>query len=330
MFRSSKTFVAALIVIITAGESNAQLLGKKGKKSEPIFEIEGRVPGKPSTLSMQSAYVGKIVFSDQQLTSENTSESVLKSSFNLGDLIYARVFTSNAVENYMLYSTRPGQPEGATENLRNSYTIFYYIDSVKILEWRQNNRESLNGVNTWQRFVNVPEFSSYDWKSDDVREALNKLSTGMHKVKVVIWAGEGKELASTKPIAEGEFDLNVKEGAKIKIGKKWSDLKNGTMASDAKIKAKLIELSAADMKMNQPDVTVKEHKILSDDYSIHKDEYNYPKFRYVQVATYGVGNKSGKCFVFYTMYAQDYAGGGNYSSNFHQWGNTNIVELDCK
>lgn len=102
------------------------------------------------------------------------------------------------------------------------------------------------------------------------------------------------------------------------------------MASDAKIKAKLTELSAADMKMNQPDVTVKEYKILSDDYGISKDEYNYPKFRYVQVATYGVGNKSGKCFVFYTMYAQDYAGGGNYSSNFYQWGNANIAEVDCK
>lgn len=333
MKKNALFIIAMIIGLVSTTHSQISLgkLGKKGKTSEPIFEIAGRVPSQPSKLSMHNAYVGKIVFSDQQLTIDNTTESAFKTSFNLGDKIYARVFTSNAVENYMLYSTQQGQPQGETENMGKSYTIYYYVDSVPVLNgWVQYNSESLSGVNTWQRFVNVPEFSSYDWKLDDTREALNKLSPGVHKVKVVIWAGKGKELVSIKPIAQGEFDLNIAEGAKIKIGESWNDLKNGTMASDAKIKAKLLELTAADMKANQPDVTVKEHKIISDDYSIQKDEYNYPKFRYVQVATYAVGNKSGKCFVFYSMYAQDYAGGGTYSSNFYKWGNLNSSEVDCE
>lgn len=324
----------ALLLIMIIGlipMSHGQLskLLKKEKSSEPIFEMEGRTPSKPSTLSMHSAYIGKIVFSDQQLTEENTIESNFKSSFSLDQPIYARVFTANAVENYMLYSTEQGQPQGARENLRNTYTIYYYVDSVQVQGLYLYNRNGLDGVNSWERMVNVPGAEDDDWQGDRVRDLMNKLEPGIHKVKVVIWGGEGEELATCKPIAEGEFDLTIGEGSKIKIGKNWNDIKNGAIASDAKIKAKLLELTNADMKANQPDVTVKEHKIVSDDYGIQKDEYNYPKFRFVQVATYAIGNKSGKCFVIYTNYAQDYAGGGTYSSNFYKWIDM-VNEIDCE
>lgn len=323
--------IAMIIGLVSTTHSQISLgkLGKKGKTSEPIFEITGSAPSQPSKLSMHNAYVGKIVFSDQQLTIDNTTESAFKTSFNLGDKIYARVFTSNAVENYMLYSTQQGQPQGETVNMRNSYTIYYYVDSVPVLNgWVQYNRESLSGVNTWQRFVNVPEFSSYDWKLNETREALNKLSPGVHKVKVVIWAGEGKELVSIKPIAEGEFDLNIAEGAKIKIGKSWADLKDGQIASDSKLKKQLIDMAIADVKTSHPELTVKGHKLISEDYEIEKDQYNYPKNRFLQVATYGI-DKNGKCFVYYSMYGQQYAGGGTYSASFYKWGEL-IKEIDCE
>lgn len=332
----SKAVLTALIVFVTAGQSHAQIFGKK--KYDPVFEIPGRT-FTASDIPLQSQYTGKIVFSDEKLTKANTTEDKFKKSFDLGSPIYSRVFTSNAVENYQLYTVgvAPG-PNTEQTNFHGEYITEYYIDGeLKFKSRGYNNRESgLSGVQSWQIFLNSTNAQeSYDWKPNSIREQINKLTPGVHKVKMVIWptkdfatSAGSFEARPINPIAEGEFDLNVKDGAKIKIGKSWKDLKNGAMASDTKIKSKLTELSAADMKNNQPDITVKEYKILSDDYSIQK-EYNYPKFRYVQIAVYGT-DKSGKCFIYYMMYAQDHAGGGSYSSNFYKWGHSNIVEVDCE
>lgn len=158
----NKMIAVAVLVVAMTGQSHAQIISgvgaliKKGKDNKaaknyvPVFEIEGKKPSNPSKLSMQDKYVGKIVFSNQRLKLDNTSEDLFKSSFNLGDQIYARVFTSNSVENYMLYDSQLGQTiNGANENIRTSYTIYYYLDGEKIMGWEQNNRaQDLYGSTT--------------------------------------------------------------------------------------------------------------------------------------------------------------------------------------
>lgn len=333
-----KTIVFALFSLAIMGQTNAQLVGAIKKKIKeknyvPVFEIEGKKPSSPSTLSMHDKYVGKIVFSDQRLKLDNTSEDLFKTSFNLGDPIYARVFTSNAVENYMLYDSRYGQTlDGEMKNMRASYTIYYYIDDVEIMRWEQNNREpGLSGVNTWQRTVLLPGSKErYDLDSDKQRVALNNLSVGLHKVKVVVWAGEDVELASIKPIAEGEFDLNVTAGAVVKIGKKWSDIKMGDLGKDPKVNNKLTELYSEYLKGKYPEYTIKELKVLSDGYGITNDDYGLPKYRTVSISAYMIDNKSGKCYNFYTFYTQQYAGGGTYSNQFIDTGSPDKFELDCE
>lgn len=336
IFASGKTFVIACMLLAINGQSHAQLFGKK--KYEPVFEIPGST-FTPSGLPLQSQYTGKIVFSDEKLTKGSTTEDKFKTSFDLGSPIFSRVFTSNAVENYQLYTVgaTPG-PNSEQTNYHSEYVTEYYINGVLTFSLRgSNNRESgLLGAQTWQIYINSPDANeTYDWKSNSTKDQLNQLAPGVYKVKVVIWprkdyatSAGSFEARPIKSIAEGEFELNVKAGAKIKIGKSWNDIKHGTMASDAKIKSKLTELATASMKSRYPDVTVKEYKVLSNDYGIQK-EYNYPKFRHVQIAAYGI-DENGKCFVYYMMYAQDYAGGGNYSTEFYQWGNTNEVEVDCE
>ena len=325
---------ANLLVVLAlgAGLLSSPAFAQRKKKNMQIFEIEGKVPGEPSKLPIHDKYVGKIMFSDQQLTLDNTSESMFKSSFNLGDNIYARVFTSNAVENYMLYENTNGvgQPKVmARENLRYSYTIYYFIDSVQIKEWEQNNKGNLQGVNTWQRMVMLDPKSgqSYDLSSDRQREALNKLSPGVHKVKVEIWGGEGKNLATIKPIAEGTFDLNVMANSKIKIGKTWAGISDGKI--DQAIKTDVINLYAPDVKKNYPGLTFKEFKVPSNDYAIQKDEYGRIRFRFVQAYAYAM-DKNGKCFTYSCLYVQNYAGAGTYSPVFSKWGHDNIEEVDCE
>ena len=300
----NKTIVVTMIALAMSGQANSQLSGligkakaaKAAKNYVPIFEIEGTKPSTPSKLSMQDKYAGKIVFSDQRLTLESTSEDLFKSSFSLGDPIYARVFTSNSVENYMLYNSKYGQTlDGETANMRDSYTIYYYIDDVEIMAWQRNNRfeNGLSGVNTWQRTVLLPNSQEqYDLDSERQRNALNNLSVGTHKVKVVIWAGERKALASIKPIAEGEFDLIVKEGAVVKIGKNWNDIKNGDLAKDPKVKNKLTELYTEQLKKEYPEYTLKEIKIPGDGYSIYKDNYGLPKHRTATTSAYMIDKKT--------------------------------------
>lgn len=328
-----------LIALGMCGQANAQLKGlfnksKDKKEYVPILEVEGSTCSNPSNLSMHDKYVGKIVFSDQQLTLENTSEDLFKSSFSLGDPIYARVFTSNSVGNYVLYNSKYGQTkEGATSNMRHSYTIYYYLDGKQILGWEQNNDYNLRDVNSWQRYVLLPNSSeSYDLDGEERRETFNSLAPGVHKVKVVIWAGERESLASIKPIAEGEFDLNVGSESKVKIGKKWSDYTNGDMAKDPKVKGKLTELYTEYLKNKYSGYTIKEIQINSDGYGIRKDGNNIPEHRYVIVTAHAIDNKSGKCYALFVNYAQDYAGGGTYSEQYYMLGNGNagVTELDCE
>jgi len=298
----------------------------------PVLEIP-ETTFKPSNIPIQEQYNGKIVFSNEQLTKENSTEDKFKSSFEVGTPVYARIFIPNQVGNYMLYSNLNCNvpcDQDASKNINDEYTLNYYIDDSLMLSQvlTNNSAAGLDGVQTWQRIIYAPSLSSFDWSSNNTRERLNNLSPGSHNVKAVIWAGNKKRYGvSHIPIAEGEFDLTMSGSSKIKIGETWSTSKSGSMDSDARLKATLVELSSEELKANYSDLTIKEYKVLSNDYSIQK-EYNYPKFRYVQVAAYCI-NKSGKCFVCYLLFVICYLL-RVYSNNFYKWGNTNKEEVDCE
>lgn len=341
-------FVVGMISLVTIEQSNAQLIGiaaqkineAKKKNAEknyvPIFEREGKQPSNPSTLSMHSKYVGKIVFSDQKLTQENTKEELFKSSFNFGDPIYARVFTSNSVENYMTYDKKYGQtPSGEVLNTSAcSYTVFYYIDNVEMIQLTYDNRYENSGINTWQQFIFNPDLKSKsDFNKEKVIEFLYGLSPGVHKVKVEIWAGLND--LSIKPIAEGEFDFKVEAGSKIKTGIRWSDAnwKAGELSKDPKIKSKITELYSDYFKTNFPNLTVKDIKIISDGFGIYKDiDYGIIKSRYLKVDALIVDpSKPGRCFSYRSEYLQDYSGGGTYSDQFYRYrGAPEKLEIDCE
>lgn len=330
----TKSFVLTLFVF-TAVFSHSQISKVFGKKEAftPTLDIPGTT-FTPSGIPIQEKYNGKIVFSDEQLTKENTTEDKFKTTLEMGAPIWGRVFLPNQVGNYMVYNNFYCQTPCAkdeSQNIHDEHTTYYYIDDSLLTTIIGSNTSSngLAAVQTWQQLIFVPSSNSYDWSGDHVRKYLNNLEPGIHKVRVEVWAGrESRYGLSYKPIAEGEFELNVSGNSTIKIGKTWNELKNGAMASDAKTKATLTELAATEMKTHYPDITVKEYKVLSDDYGVQK-EYNYPKFRHVQVAAYGA-DANGKCFVFYMLFAQDYEGGGVYSSNYYHWGNTNQDEVDCE
>lgn len=327
----------ALLVTLLFGvhQSQAQLFQKKNKNYEPVFEIPGRVAS-PSGIAIHEKYVGKIVFSDQPLTKENTTENVFKSSFEIGSPIYARVFAANSVNNYMLYKTALGQTKaGETSNSAGQYAIRYSIDEKPLVGFARTNG-SENGrynVSTWTENVFVLN-KECDWGSKARRDSLNKLTPGTHKVKVVVWAGElhsrdaSSDIHSIKPVAEGEFDLVIPEGGKFKVGKKWSDIADGQ--ANPKIKADLTKLFSEVLKENYSQYTIKSYKLLQDDFGVQRDDFDLIKYRYMTIAAQAT-DKSGKCYYLSAMYTQDYMGGGTYSSMFKQWGSgAQVRDLDCE
>lgn len=321
----------SLLLVLFFGVCQLQAQKKKGY--EPIFEIPGRTAAS-SGLSMHDKYMGKVVFSNQQLTRENTAESLFKSSFDLASPIYARVFTSNAVQNYMLYNKALGlNKASAHENTGYNYTCIYYIDGVNVLDYNKDNSSGqLFNTSSWQLLVYIPNKDS-DWKT--IRNALNALSPGTHKVRVEIWAGKS-DIASKdenintsfKPIAEGEFDLLISNDSKIKIGKKWSDIAEGK--ADPKIKPELVKLFSEWLKNDYSQYTIHSYKLFQDDYGVQRDDYGLIKYRYMTIGAQAT-DKNGKCFSLSALYTQDYMGGGKYSTVFKQFGTyAQSQELDCE
>jgi len=317
------------LALLCFGITHAQ----KGKKSDytPIFEIPNTTSA-PFKVPMHAANIGKIVFSDQKLTLENTNESLLKTSFNLGDKIYGRIFLSNSVGNYMLYRADKGQTkEGETKNIRHGYFTIYYVDGVELTNLRGDNHDyGSQDRNTWQIF---PNGDAGDSDLEYAREKLNQLAPGPHTMKVEVWAGETSsypeaDIRSIKPLASGEFTLNVGANSKLKIGKSWTDYKEAT-SMDAKITAEAKKMFTDHLKLKQPNMVIKAIKNTNKDWSIHRDKYNQIEYRSLNVVAY-VQDSQGKCWVYWGLYTQDYAGGGNYSTVLKKWGDTPTEEIDCE
>ena len=234
----------------------------------------------------------------------------------------------------MLYRADSGQTqEGETKNIRYGYFTIYYLDDAELTTLRgDNNVQGSYDKNTWQIFLSG-EAGDSDLESSDVREKLNHLTPGSHKIRVEVWAGQTSsypenDLRSIKPIASGEFTLNVGGNSKLKIGKSWTDYKEAT-SMDAKITSEAKKMFTDHLKSRQPDLVIKATKNTSKDWSIHRDKYNQIEYRSLSIAAC-VQDSQGKCWVYWGLYTQDYAGGGNYSTILKKWGDTPTEEIDCE
>lgn len=196
---------------------------------EGIFiwqESSGKLsPSDAYFIPIHQKYAGKIVFSNQKLAKENTTEAMLKNSFTLADAIYGRVFAQTAVKNYAIY--RNGDPSGTPrKNDKSEYYIKMLIDGKepKFLMNRDDNGGKYEAWNTWNVYVAAKGDDAKENRSF-VIEALNKLSPGKHTIKLELYGGDRDIEHTIRPIAEGEFTLDVVAGQAMKIGKNWASFK---------------------------------------------------------------------------------------------------------
>ncbi|HUM51409.1 MAG TPA: hypothetical protein PK431_06310 [Chitinophagales bacterium] len=237
------------------------------------------------TIPMHQKSIGKIVFSNQKITQENTSEALLKTTFKLDDAIYGRVFTETSVKNYALY--RDGDVTGSAKtNDKSYYFIKIFIDGAaqKFLFNSDDNGGKYETWNTWQIFVAA--------KGDDAKnnrahivEALNKLSPGKHTIKLQLFGGESGIDYTIKPIAEGEFTLDVEAGKSMKIGKNWASYK-AAMVNPALEKQIVDVVNKYATKQGWKETFTKA-KILDADWYVTKNEWTgIPLYRTINVVVY--------------------------------------------
>ncbi len=189
-------------------------------------ESSGKLsPSDAFFIPIHQKYAGKIVFSNQKLVKENTTEAMLKNKFTLADAIYGRVFAQTAVKNYALY--RNGDPSRRPEkNEKSEYYIKILIDGTepKFLLNRDDNGGKYETWNTWNIFVAAKGEDAKENRAS-VIEAFNKLSPGNHSIILRLYGGDQDIDHTIKPIAEGEFTLEVVAGQAMKIGKNWASFK---------------------------------------------------------------------------------------------------------
>jgi hypothetical protein len=169
--------------------------------------------------TLHKTHVNKIVFSKTPLT-ENSPESALANTFNLGDDIYFRVFLDKSPSN-----NRRAARKSNEEYITVSLSIF--IDGVNMSTNRRKEFYDLSGLPTRSFKSNTSttglEALSHNWGAiqgdamyianpllTDFYYATNKLPAGAHKVKVVY----------NETNITAEFTLNVTEAGKLTLGKK--------------------------------------------------------------------------------------------------------------
>ena len=335
-----KVLIAIIGVAVCSMNVNAQLISnliKKGKDSK--YTVIRELPeGDPYlvksdgyTLPMHSAYVGKIVFSDQKLSLDATKESLFKNSFNVEDAIYGRIFIKEPLMNYMCYTVNT-PPTKATErhNSNGEYCVKYYIDGQLVpnsVMDRGNNSGQYQGRTTWQFF---PAARGEDAKYNNTYfiEKMNGLSEGTHTIKMEVYAGDWNNYETPEPVAVGEFTLTKKAGASMKTGVSWASYKEGIV--DAELNKQALTVINEYAGSQGWKETFKATKIASKDWSIDTDKYTGAILRrtlsFYAFATW----PDGHCTVQTFLLSQTYQGGGNYSKVLQYRAIGNQDKVDCQ
>jgi hypothetical protein len=178
------------------------------------------------TSPIHEKYSNKIVFASktEHLAFKEEIETEFKSEFNLGELIYFRVFLDNSLINYLSPIVKE------TDELKGQNSTFkmvFYIDNV-IIENLKNDNISLTefsssekGTRTTFKGAFKSEYDADDMIGKDVfKEMIRiqeaKLTPGKHELRMEIVPIYLDPVNSTNTVkgnvvASGSITLNVKE-----------------------------------------------------------------------------------------------------------------------
>ena len=226
-------------------------------------------PDAPTPL--HEKYVGQIVFSSQQLTPENTKESMFKTSFNIDEPIYGRVYIATSVKNYVLYSGM-GTGETGWENNDGECSLQYTVDNdpkVYVLKNYRRQGDSKSWI-TWQYFI-CARGEDAEFNQADFIARMNALSDGEHTIKFKLWGGGIAGRSSISPIATAELKINKLPGKKMSLGRGWSMFKAG-MTNPA-LEKQMVEVMKEKASNDGWKETFSKARIIDKDWYTVRNEY---------------------------------------------------------
>jgi hypothetical protein len=327
----------------------------------PLFAIAS--PGKTHTISANPPINGKLLFSTMPFT---TSSSGSKTNFTSNEFIYARLEVPGTIkeafklqETYGHYYLDVDVEVWKGENSMGSSNHNYMLVNANTLDKNWFNFDIMPDPTRASTLYSMTEefdaglgfFPFYN-----VIDQRNFPSAGEYKIKVNVFSrsknawGKQDEMENWPMITE-EFTFNFREediAAIQKNSKSAIDRMDKNIAT-ANRYDKLPPVFSNPGKLNDPNAsTAKVAAILKRDlpqraiirfvaeqysgaqWSIAKDEYGLPTYRYFNPHIWMIYKAGGDCFVGFVTLRQDYSGGGTYGQLRVAWTTTKDDRgIDC-
>lgn len=304
------------------------------KEQAPVERIllwpEGnvnRVSADPPGSPLHEKYMSKLVFSSQQLTPENTKEAVFKTTFNIEEPIYARVYLASAVMNYVLYSGK-GTGENRWDNPDGECSLKYSVDSKDSLITLKNFRRKgdTRSWTTWQYFISA-RGENAEFNEDRFVTHMNSLSDGEHTIKFRLYAGGVIDRWSLEPIATAEIKLIKQPGKKMSLGRGWSLFKAGM--SNPAVEKEMVEVMKNKASRDGWKETFSKAKIIDKDWYVARSEYTgIILYRTINAWVYAKW-PDGHCTVQEFNFKQDWNGNAwSKVLEFNGVGNQTVIDCD--
>jgi hypothetical protein len=211
--------------------------------------------------------MNKIVFARERVTRELPA-SKYDSVFTLGEPIYGRAYIQRGIGDYLVASySQSNHSSPFTNSNQSEYTLAYVDDIPLLKEPVENSELDKNKDGKYLTTFQILFFKNEEdgGNSKLLVDALNKLSEGVHKVRLETYAGYGPNTGTTKaPIAIGEFTVHKK--GPVKMGRSFEKLEAGM--TDASLEAKILKATQSYGKKQGWTETFTKVKIKSEGWTI--------------------------------------------------------------
>jgi hypothetical protein len=199
-----------------------------------------KTPDDGMPTAIHKANAGKFVFSQAKMLKDFDNAGAVKTSFdNLSGGVYARLYLKESMRNFYANYGNGKDVGGA------SYSLYFYVDGktdYSCYEDSQLSKEEALTMTSWS--VPLAPLNDDDFNYD--KECVNRfayviseLTAGKHTIKIIAKAQYDGDPASSTPIAEGEFSINIDLADRDAFVKKYG-LKlpgKGLLESDTKLYA---------------------------------------------------------------------------------------------
>jgi len=260
---------------------------------------------------LHKKYVGKVVFSNSEITRESPEKNFI-TSYTFGDKLSIRAFLPHSILNSMLLQMIDNGAKAKDLNNNGTwfpkYLIVLYLDGNKVTNTSYAISFADNETNTdlsQRATLNDDESEPNIGKSlyKDLKTKLDLLTPGKHTLKIEYqpyfnW-GNGTDI-TFKPVAQGEIEMLIKD-KKIDLNDPDVCLPIAQM-NDKALEGKIIKAFKEKGFKAEP----KKVRIVSKKWNIKRNEYGVILRRYVEA--YIGYTKNGKCYYDTYNFNQDYDG----------------------